>query len=927
MKKTVLIVDDNSINLYMLKSVLEGEGLEVIAAENGKDALDKAHPHPPDLIISDILMPVMDGYAFCRQCKSDEQLKNIPFVFYTATYTGSKDEEFASALGVDRFIIKPQEPEVLIGMLQEFLDDKYTLKHLSSKPLGEEMEFFRKHNELLFSKLEKKMSDLERTNQELKTLEEQYRLSFENVSDVVFTVSSDLTCSSMSPSIEKMLGYKPQDFVGRNLYDVAFPMSPESFKKGIENIKSMLNGKIVTGDIAEFTAKDGTIKIGELSGAPIIHDGQVLGMIAILRDVTERMQTEKALKESEKKYRLILESMDDAYFEFDLKGNFTFFNGSLISKIGYAPEELTGMNYRQYVSPETAMHVQRVFSGIYSTKQPVRLFDYEIITKNGQKRWMQSWADLLLGSDSQIIGFRGMSRDITEQKEAEERILRQSKLLEGINSIFYETLTTDNEEEVAQTCLKVAQELTGSKFGFIGEITPDGLFTTTALSDPGWNACTMPETDAARLIENMTIRGMWGQVIFKEQSLVVNNPVSYPDRVGLPEGHPPITSFIGVPLKKQHKVIGMIAMANRESGYTEEIQHDLEGLSVAFVEAIRLKRLEVALRESDTRLRTLSDNLPDGLVYQVIFDESGQQRRFSYISAGIEKLHGITANEVLNDPMALYGQVVEEDRQRLVECESLALANMSSFSTEVRSKMPSGEIKWILLSSAPHRTPDHHVIWDGIEIDITDRKKAEEDLQQSFMKTRQVLGATIHAIAATVETRDPYTAGHQRRVSDLARTIATEMNLPRDQIDGLRLAGTIHDLGKISVPAEILSKPTKLTDIEFSLIKTHSQSGYDILKDIEFPWPIARMVLEHHERMDGSGYPEGLTGEQLLIESRILSVADVVESMASHRPYRPALGLDAALEEINKNKGILYDPEVADACLRLFKAKTYNIPE
>ena len=178
----------------------------------------------------------------------------------------------------------------------------------------------------------------------------------------------------------------------------------------------------------------------------------------------------------------------------------------------------------------------------------------------------------------------------------------------------------------------------------------------------------------------------------------------------------------------------------------------------------------------------------------------------------------------------------------------------------------------------------------------------------------------------TVETRDPYTAGHQRRVADLSRAIARAIgSLTTEQIDGLRMASTIHDIGKISVPAEILSKPKKLTDIEFSLIKVHPQSGYDILKDIDFSWPIARMVLEHHERMDGSGYPNGLTGSDLLLESRILAVADVVESMASHRPYRPALGINAALDEIAKNKGVLYDPEVVDVCLKLFNEKGYKL--
>jgi HD-GYP domain-containing protein (c-di-GMP phosphodiesterase class II) len=216
--------------------------------------------------------------------------------------------------------------------------------------------------------------------------------------------------------------------------------------------------------------------------------------------------------------------------------------------------------------------------------------------------------------------------------------------------------------------------------------------------------------------------------------------------------------------------------------------------------------------------------------------------------------------------------------------------------------------------------------------DITERREAEEvhrkkQAVEQIRKARKALGATIQAIVMIVETRDPYTAGHQRRVSDLARAIATEMNLPIDMIDGIRMAAAIHDLGKIYVPVEILSNPTKLTNIEFNLIKIHPQSGYDILKDIDFPWPIARIVLEHHERMNGSGYPNGLAGDNILMESRILSVADVVEAMASYRPYRPALGIDAALEEIEKNKGTLYDNTVAAACLRLFREKGYQLQE
>jgi len=191
---------------------------------------------------------------------------------------------------------------------------------------------------------------------------------------------------------------------------------------------------------------------------------------------------------------------------------------------------------------------------------------------------------------------------------------------------------------------------------------------------------------------------------------------------------------------------------------------------------------------------------------------------------------------------------------------------------------------------------------------------------------RKTVEGTIHTIAATVEARDPYTAGHQTRVADLAVAIASEMNLTNDQIEGIKMAGIVHDLGKISIPAEILNKPGKLSGLEFDLIKTHPQNGFDLLKDIEFPWPIAEMILQHHEKMDGSGYPQGLKGDEIMIEARILTVADILEAMSSHRPYRPALGIEKALAQIKQDKGTLLDPKVVDACLKVFK-EGYQLPD
>lgn len=198
-------------------------------------------------------------------------------------------------------------------------------------------------------------------------------------------------------------------------------------------------------------------------------------------------------------------------------------------------------------------------------------------------------------------------------------------------------------------------------------------------------------------------------------------------------------------------------------------------------------------------------------------------------------------------------------------------------------------------------------------------------LRNSEAKLRSSLIESISAIAATVEMRDPYTAGHQRRVAKLASAIAHEIGLPETQIEGLYLACVVHDVGKIRVPAEVLSNPGKLSSIEFSLIKQHPQAGYDILKEVDFPWPIAQFVLQHHERLDGSGYPQGLKGDAILMESRIIAVSDVIEAMASHRPYRPGLGIDAALDEISSKRGSHFDASVVDAAIRIFREKGYSL--
>jgi hypothetical protein len=209
--------------------------------------------------------------------------------------------------------------------------------------------------------------------------------------------------------------------------------------------------------------------------------------------------------------------------------------------------------------------------------------------------------------------------------------------------------------------------------------------------------------------------------------------------------------------------------------------------------------------------------------------------------------------------------------------------------------------------------------------ELDERKRVEKELQRKNDQLQETYIAIVNALASTIAMKDPYTAVHQRRVTRLACTIASNMELAKEQIEGLYMAGLIHDIGKMNVPTELLIKPGQLSEIEYEAVKIHPQSGYDIVRHIQFPWPVTQIVLQHHERMDGSGYPQGISGAEILLEARILAVADVVEAMASHRPYREAHGIEIALEEIAKNRGSLYDPDAVDACLKVFKEQGFAL--
>jgi PAS domain S-box-containing protein len=376
-------------------------------------------------------------------------------------------------------------------------------------------------------------------------------------------------------------------------------------------------------------------------------------------------------------------------------------------------------------------------------------------------------------------------------------------------------------------------------------------------------------------------------------------------------------SELCVPIKLGDKVIGALDVQSIRL-------NDFDGADVAAMEAVA-DRLAIAMEnarlfEETERLKAFNESIVQGVGEAILIEDT--QGILIFANPAAEALLGYTHEELIGRH---WTTITPKEQVETVQQETAKRSQgiISRYETALRSK--EGQVIPVIVSARPLFEGGKFVGILAAFTDITERKRAEEALRQSYVRLESTLEGTIHVLVSAIERRDPYTAGHQRRVAQLACAIAKEMGLPEEQIEGIRMAAVIHDVGKVNVPAEILSKPGRLNDIEFGLIKMHPQVGYDILSGvIEFLWPIAEMVLQHHERMDGSGYPQGLSGEEILPEARILAVADVVEAMSSHRPYRPAHTIDEALEEISQNKGVLYDPEVVEACLKLFKEKGFK---
>ncbi|OGA19948.1 MAG: hypothetical protein A3I01_02720 [Betaproteobacteria bacterium RIFCSPLOWO2_02_FULL_65_24] len=731
-------------------------------------------------------------------------------------------------------------------------------------------------NEALERRVAERTAELETASNALRESEARFRSLTEMSSDFYWESDAEHRITQLSSGgrgdAAQVLPHGP--VLGKRRWQAPY-LTPD--EAGWEAHRAVLDAHRPFRDF-EFSrlGVDGVEVHIAVSGGPVFDAaGAFQGYRGVGTQITERKRAEKDMRARELRYEAVAASALDAFVTSDAAGRIVGWNPSAERIFGYAETEVIGQ-------PLTLLMPQRF--------QDRHLDGMKRVQSGGERRVIGtivelagrrkdasefplelSLAEWSVGEDQFFTGFM---RDITERRKAEQALgeseARFRSLTEMSSDFYWES---DAEHRITRrsagsnpSTLSVFRE--GAKIGKrrweVPYLSPD---------EAGWQAH-RAVLDAHRPFRDFEL-----------------------SRVGTDDAE----HFMWISGDPVFDASGAF------KGY--------HGVGADITER---KRSEQALRAAEQQFRGLVEQSIAGIY--IIQDD-----KLTYVNPRFAEILGYASAEELigRHPLSI---IAEEHRGMVTENIRLRLEdNVPSISysfTAVRKDDAMVEVGVHGARVTHHGRPA--II--GLMQDISEKKRAEEQIQRYVAQLETAFMRTVEVATTLSEMRDPYTAGHERRVGKIAVAIGAELGFDERRIEGLRVAGYLHDIGKITIPAEILSKPGKLSPIEFQLIQGHPQAGYGVLKDVEFPWPVAEVALQHHERMDGSGYPGGLKGEAILLEARIMAVADVIEAMSSHRPYRAGLGIEAALAEIERGRASAYDPVVADACLSLFREKGYAIP-
>ena len=611
--------------------------------------------------------------------------------------------------------------------------------------------------------------------------------------------------------------------------------------------------------------KNINLKCEELAEENIANNGDFsfLKDIVTLKKTKEKLiEEEKKLLKNEVKFWQLIESIMEGFWQIDKNGIITYINPRLTEILGYTAEEMLGKDFFSFIDDTYGKKAQLYLKR--RKKGIIEKHDFEFLKKDDSKVSTRLEALPIYDEIGSYNGSAAFISDITEQKIIEDELKEYKKRFRDLDNLLPEAIfETDQKLNI-----KFANKNFFRISGYSEDDIKKGLSILQLLSS---ESLASAQENIAKIIKGVK---------------------TGPNRYKI--------------IKKNGRTI--YGLTNSIAIYDSE--GNFSGLRITGLDITKKKNQEDALKASEERYKSLFKSSLDG-VYQTTLEG-----RYIDINPALIKMLGYgSRKELLKVNVAKQIYLSSKARPSIDE-------RGKTFIAQFRKK--DCTIIWVEVSSRvfyKNGKPDHH---EGIVRDITRRIETEENLKQSYEKLQKTLNGAIKTLAYIVETKDPYTSGHQVRVAKLSVAIANELGLSKEKVSAISVASLIHDIGKISVPASILSKPSTLTELEFAMVKLHSQIGYDILKEIDFGYPIADIVLQHHERLNGSGYPKGLKGNDIMIEARIIAVADTVESMASHRPYRPALGIDKALKELEEGSGVLYDKDVVDTCIRVFRENKFK---
>ena len=626
----------------------------------------------------------------------------------------------------------------------------------------------------------------------------------------------------------------------------------------------------------------------------------------------QRAESERQLREDSERYRHAVDAAPLGVYSVDVQGRFKYANSLLLKTFNLGnmekAREVDIMNYPAFSQTGVSQEIRRCLE---TQKQSV--YEHPVEDRNGHQTWFRHYFNPIIGKDGSINGVLSLVDDISHQKNVQTELKQRLGTEKNLNTILSELVGVFDVEKAIN-----------STMGHLGEICEASRVSLFVIYEDGTKMDNTHEWCAAGVkpqIDNLQTISL-DQFAWMKKMLQQGQGVKAKALTELPAeakaekeffSKQDNKSFLYLPIKLEGKLGGMIGFsATQEQKDWKEDELDLlkivAGVTGDFLEK---KIADDTQRDRDVRFRRLAQ----ASLESIFILKNGKILDANHL---VGSLLGYKPSEYLGKEFVEF-----VDAQEKEEVGKKVTAN-SAKPFETTAKKKDGTLFPVEVVAKNLLIQEEPMTVVALR-DISERKGQSKEGQETVAKLKDALEGTIRTMALTIALRDPFAAGHGESVSKLSTAIAQEMGLSEEQVEGLRVAGIIHDIGKVSLPTEILSKPGGISDAERLLIENHPKMGHDMLKDIKFPWPVATMVLQHHERMNGTGYPAGLPGDKLMLEAKILAVADTVDAILSDRSYRPAKGLENVIEELTKNKTTLYDPKVVDAALKVINERGFPV--